>query len=134
MSPDLSEHAASSYTLNTSGCKQLHSEYKRREIDSILIDLCKGNLLLPLKSIILSCTHAGRSALQVLILPGNPGSAGYYEAYIAALHAALHGRADIHAVSHLGHASSKKARSHDNKVHVFGVVVCDLVCCAMHVQ
>lgn len=61
-------------------------------------------------------THAGRSALQVLILPGNPGSAGYYEAYIAALHAALQGQADIHAVSHLGHASSKKAQQHRGKV------------------
>ena len=64
------------------------------------------------------CTHAGRSRLQVLMLPGNPGSAGYYEAYIAALHAALHGQADIHAVSHLGHASSRKARQHGNKVHL----------------
>ena len=64
------------------------------------------------------CTHAGRSRLQVLILPGNPGSAGYYEAYIAALHAALHGQADIHAVSHLGHASSNTARQHGNKVHL----------------
>ncbi|KAL3132467.1 hypothetical protein ABBQ32_009017 [Trebouxia sp. C0010 RCD-2024] len=57
----------------------------------------------------------GRSRLQVLILPGNPGSAGYYEAYIAALHAALHGQAEVHAVSHLGHASSKKARQYGNK-------------------
>lgn len=67
-------------------------------------------------SVILRCTDAGRSALQVLILPGNPGSAGYYEAYIAALHTALHGQADIHAVSHLGHASSKKARQNRKTV------------------
>lgn len=69
-------------------------------------------------NIIAGCTHAGRSRLQVLILPGNPGSAGYYEAYIAALHAALHGQADVHAVSHLGHASSRKARQYGNKVQL----------------
>ena len=91
----------------------------------------KAPAFLPRQSIILRCTHAGRSALQVLILPGNPGSAGYYEAYIAALHAALHGRADIHAVSHLGHASSKKARSHGNKVPLFSAV--DICNFAMHI-
>jgi len=63
-----------------------------------------------------TCTDAGHSALQVLILPGNPGSAGYYEAYIAFLHAALQGRADIHAVSHLGHASNKQARQYRKQV------------------
>ena len=69
----------------------------------------------------------------MLILPGNPGSAGYYEAYIAALHAALHGRADIHAVSHLGHASSTKARSHGNKVRLFQLLLfVTCVSCAMH--
>lgn len=54
-------------------------------------------------------TDAGQSALQVLILPGNPGCAGYYKAYIAALHAVLKSKADIYAVSHLGHASSREA-------------------------
>ncbi|KAL0034922.1 hypothetical protein WJX79_000653 [Trebouxia sp. C0005] len=65
-------------------------------------------------------SSAGHSALQVLILPGNPGSAGYYEAYIAFLHVALQGRADIHAVSHLGHASNKQARQHRKQAFSLG--------------
>ena len=60
-----------------------------------------------------SSSHAGQSALQVLILPGNPGSAGYYKAYVAALYAALQSQVDVFAVSHLGHASSKQARHYD---------------------
>ena len=66
----------------------------------------------------------------MLVLPGNPGSSGYYEAYIAALHAALHGRAEIHAVSHLGHASSKKARQYGSKVYPFQVLT--YTACAVH--
>ena len=81
---------------------------------------CVVCMLLMFVSHHVPAADAGHSNLQVLILPGNPGSAGYYEAYIASLHAALHGRADIHAVSHLGHASSREARlSRTQVMHLY---------------
>ncbi|KAG1660706.1 hypothetical protein FOA52_014325 [Chlamydomonas sp. UWO 241] len=41
--------------------------------------------------------------LQLLLVPGNPGNAKYYETHLRGLHTALGGRASVMAVSHAGH-------------------------------
>ncbi|GAX80131.1 hypothetical protein CEUSTIGMA_g7569.t1 [Chlamydomonas eustigma] len=43
--------------------------------------------------------------LQVLILPGNPGSAQYYVPQMELLHQSLLGQADIMSITHAGHDS-----------------------------
>ena len=46
----------------------------------------------------------GRQALlQILIIPGNPGAAGYYVPFMLALRDLFRGRADIVSLSQLGH-------------------------------
>ncbi|KAF8072899.1 hypothetical protein HT031_000559 [Scenedesmus sp. PABB004] len=46
---------------------------------------------------------AGAAALQLLVVPGNPGLASFYGVLLRRLHAAFGGAADVEAVSHLGH-------------------------------
>jgi pimeloyl-ACP methyl ester carboxylesterase len=41
--------------------------------------------------------------MQVLVLPGNPGSACWYRVFMQQLFAAFNGSADVMAVSHVGH-------------------------------
>eukprot|EP00891_Asterochloris_glomerata_P000518 jgi/Astpho2/518/Aster-x0937 len=53
----------------------------------------------------------GTEELQILIIPGNPGAAGYYTPYMEHLHEQLRGRASIRAVSHLGHGPNSSRRS-----------------------
>ena len=50
--------------------------------------------------------------LSVLVIPGNPGLAGFYAEYAAALHGALGKRARVVVVGHLGHTESPPL-SHD---------------------
>jgi hypothetical protein len=38
-----------------------------------------------------------------VVFPGNPGNARYYEKFMRTLHDKFEGKADIVAVSHLGH-------------------------------
>ncbi|EFJ43272.1 hypothetical protein VOLCADRAFT_96604 [Volvox carteri f. nagariensis] len=41
--------------------------------------------------------------LQVVVFPGNPGSAAYFKPFMLAVHRLLRGRADVLAVTHAGH-------------------------------
>jgi hypothetical protein len=45
----------------------------------------------------------GKSRLQILIIPGNPGAAAYYSPFMQQLYNAFDGRMDIHSISQLGH-------------------------------
>ncbi|MEW5309180.1 MAG: hypothetical protein WDW38_001085 [Sanguina aurantia] len=45
----------------------------------------------------------GPAALQVLVVPGNPGSARYFIPFLQSLDKALGGRADLCAITHAGH-------------------------------
>lgn len=47
---------------------------------------------------------AGEPRLQVVMLPGNPGSAGYYIPFLKSIHSAFDGAVDILAVSYAGHS------------------------------
>eukprot|EP00199_Chlamydomonas_sp_CCMP681_P001762 CAMPEP_0119105862 /NCGR_PEP_ID=MMETSP1180-20130426/3720_1 /TAXON_ID=3052 ORGANISM="Chlamydomonas cf sp, Strain CCMP681" /NCGR_SAMPLE_ID=MMETSP1180 /ASSEMBLY_ACC=CAM_ASM_000741 /LENGTH=367 /DNA_ID=CAMNT_0007091035 /DNA_START=169 /DNA_END=1272 /DNA_ORIENTATION=+ len=42
-------------------------------------------------------------SLQILVLPGNPGSAHYYKDFMRQLHTAFKGQAHIYSCSHAGH-------------------------------
>ena len=46
---------------------------------------------------------SGPPKLQVLFIPGNPGSAQYYTMQLGMLHSSLGGDAEVLAVSHAGH-------------------------------
>jgi pimeloyl-ACP methyl ester carboxylesterase len=46
---------------------------------------------------------AGEPQLQILVVPGNPGNAGFYQYFMRRLYAVFDGRVDVVAVSHLGH-------------------------------
>ncbi|GLC55962.1 hypothetical protein PLESTB_001049500 [Pleodorina starrii] len=46
---------------------------------------------------------AGSPRLQVVVLPGNPGSAAFFKPFMAAVHRQLRGRADVLALTHAGH-------------------------------
>ena len=46
---------------------------------------------------------AGKARLQALIIPGNPGGAGYYVPFMQHFFEAMDGEIDVIAVSHLGH-------------------------------
>jgi hypothetical protein len=50
-----------------------------------------------------SIPAVSEAALQVLVVPGNPGNALFYQCFLKLLHAAFDGSADVLAVSHLGH-------------------------------
>lgn len=50
-----------------------------------------------------SIPAATQASLQVLVVPGNPGNARFYECFLKLLHGAFDGTADVVAVSHLGH-------------------------------
>ena len=52
-----------------------------------------------------ACPHAGKPSLQLVLFPGNPGSARLYLPLLRALHAKLHGRADVAVYSHLNHSA-----------------------------
>ena len=56
------------------------------------------------------CAGLGAALLQILIIPGNPGSAAYYLPFMQGLHTAFSGRAAISAVSQLGHAAGDRGR------------------------
>ena len=47
----------------------------------------------------------GAALLQILVIPGNPGSAAYYLPFMQSLHTAYRGRAAVVALSQLGHAA-----------------------------
>ncbi|KAK9803669.1 hypothetical protein WJX72_010287 [[Myrmecia] bisecta] len=47
----------------------------------------------------------GQALVQLLVLPGNPGSAAFYVPFLRGLHAAWQGRAEVTAISHLGHGA-----------------------------
>lgn len=47
--------------------------------------------------------QARQPRMQVLILPGNPGSAAFYRVFMQQLFDAFDGAADVMAVSHVGH-------------------------------
>lgn len=49
------------------------------------------------------CSIAGPARLQALIIPGNPGAAGYYVPFMLSLREAFRGEIDLFAVSQLGH-------------------------------
>jgi hypothetical protein len=52
----------------------------------------------------LSLAAVGTSpALQVVIIPGNPGSARFYTYLMEKVHKLFDGEADVTAISHLGH-------------------------------
>ncbi len=42
--------------------------------------------------------------MQVVVLPGNPGGAGYYVPFLRMIHAAMDGTVDACCVSYLGHS------------------------------
>ncbi|PNH00990.1 hypothetical protein TSOC_013145 [Tetrabaena socialis] len=46
---------------------------------------------------------SGAPRLQVVVIPGNPGSSVYFKPFMAALHARLGGHAEVVAVTHAGH-------------------------------
>ncbi|GLI62525.1 hypothetical protein VaNZ11_005183 [Volvox africanus] len=46
---------------------------------------------------------AGKPRLQVVVFPGNPGSAEYFKPFMLAVHRQLQGHADVLAVTHAGH-------------------------------
>jgi len=52
----------------------------------------------------------GTALLQILVIPGNPGSAAYYLPFLQSLHTAYQGRAAVSAVSQLGHAVGESSR------------------------
>lgn len=56
---------------------------------------------------------AGPPQLQLVIIPGNPGSAAYFVHFMQQLHDALHGAVDILACTHLGH---DPGRHHGSRV------------------
>ena len=45
-------------------------------------------------------------AVQLLIIPGNPGAANFYTPFMQSLHASLRGRAAVACISNLGMVSS----------------------------
>lgn len=47
---------------------------------------------------------AGPSAPQILFIPGNPGSASYFQKQIQLLHQCMKGQVDVIAVTHAGHS------------------------------
>lgn len=51
---------------------------------------------------------AGPAQLQLVIIPGNPGNAGYYQQFMQRLDLAFAGTVDCIAVSHLGHDPSSQ--------------------------
>lgn len=58
------------------------------------------------RSICLTSPHmmcTGSAVLRIVIVPGNPGQASYYLPVISHLHGALGGKADVFAISHMGH-------------------------------
>ena len=50
-------------------------------------------------------------AVQLLIIPGNPGAASFYTPFMRSLHAQLRGRAAVSSVSNLGMVSSEQVPS-----------------------
>ncbi|GIL69790.1 hypothetical protein Vretifemale_609 [Volvox reticuliferus] len=46
---------------------------------------------------------AGIPRLQVVVIPGNPGSAEYFKPFMLSVHRQLQGHADVLAVTHAGH-------------------------------
>ena len=56
-----------------------------------------------LKYIAFSRPSTGTARLQVLLIPGNPGSAQYFHTQLQLLHQAMKGRVDVMAISHAGH-------------------------------
>lgn len=49
-------------------------------------------------------------AAQLLVVPGNPGYAGFYAHFMHQLHGAFNGAADVLAVSHVGHDAEDISR------------------------
>jgi hypothetical protein len=49
-------------------------------------------------------------AVQLLVVPGNPGAAAFYRCFAQQLHAAFGGAADVLAVSHVGHDTCDLSR------------------------
>jgi alpha-beta hydrolase superfamily lysophospholipase len=49
-------------------------------------------------------------AAQLLVVPGNPGYAGFYTDFMQQLHGAMGGTADVLAVSHVGHDAEDISR------------------------
>ena len=47
--------------------------------------------------------YSGPARLQVLLIPGNPGSAQYYRTQMQMLHQAMGGDIDVAAINHAGH-------------------------------
>lgn len=64
--------------------------------------LCVGERQFPTELYGLQA-HSGRPRVQVLVVPGNPGSAGFYRMLMQQVFAAFDGAADVMAVSHVGH-------------------------------
>lgn len=70
---------------------------------------------------IVPCATA-QPELQVLVVPGNPGNAGYYRTLMTTLHNALGGAAHVLSCSHAGHNvhptnSGTKVHSHHGTNH-----------------
>lgn len=60
-------------------------------------------------------THgAGPAKLQVVLVPGNPGSVLFFKTFLTHAHRLLGGQADIIGVTHAGHAGA--ATDHGGKV------------------
>ena len=59
--------------------------------------------------------HAGDAVAQVVIVPGNPGSALLYLPFLKLLFEAHRGKVDVMVISHLGHDMKS---SHGDQVGV----------------
>ena len=53
--------------------------------------------------VLCAAAHIPEPELQVIVVPGNPGDPALYETFVALLHAAFGGRAEVVAVAHAGH-------------------------------
>lgn len=56
-----------------------------------------------------SC-QTSHAALQLLIIPGNPGLCSFYTRFMEHLYEVFHGAVNIMAVSHVGHDSANLTR------------------------
>lgn len=79
-------------------------------------------------------THGGAgiaSQLQLLVVPGNPGLASFYSVFMQQLHQAFGGRADVLAMSHVGHDADNITRGRvwglDDQVQHKAAVLQDLM-------
>lgn len=79
---------------------RLPSQGERGSRSVLCVCLCSN-----MRTIARACSlhvTAGPPRLNVLIIPGNPGVAEYYEPFMHSLHQGLQGRACITCVSQLG--------------------------------